>query len=776
MNVTTWLENARHPSPGALFALPSAVYFLLKFRPDLATFACKSLADRIALYMWWEGVARHEYPDFDWQLRAEDSAYLASVDDTTLISSHPKSLAYWLKSARPSIFDQRNLTARLLLPLETGDDSQVQLPAFLSVIVASRPDLLRAFDLTTLAGRMGCMTWWQDHGQKEYPRIEWSPSVLLNALLRPEQDGSPEFIPLPAFLKVIWRERGDLQQSFDITNAADRLGLLAWWNRDGYQAYPRIHWRYTVPNTLLSSDEPVSEAGLPLPRLLIVVWHARPDLRRAFDLGSIASCLAYLDWWNSTGSATYHIRTWSHDQLLPSFAALGRARWAAASGLPRVLEAAWSSLPALRAAFDVRTAEGIDGLVSWWKDYGRVEYPTLGAISVTSSTDIGATCRYVTNIERTWCRRPPGVNIVGFPQGVLGLGEDARMAARALATVNIECALVNAPMASPPKIEHSMDHLLSEDLRYGISIFCLPPPEMLRLSMEGGRRLIECDTYRIGAWPWELPHWPTSFGKIHRMVDEIWAQSRFVQSVYARLGDTPVHHMPMAVEIPTPIDPSRERFGLPKGTFLFYLMFDGNSWLTRKNPIAGVRAFKKAFDASTGGVGLVIKAMNVRDDDPSWRQLCDIAASDDRIHIVAERLDRQDSIDFMASCDAYVSLHRSEGFGRVIAEAMLLGQPVVVTNFSGNVDFCDKETALLVDGEIVPLRAGEYLFAEGQYWCDPDVTFAAEQLRRLADDRALGMRIAQAGQARIIRDYSIDAVARAYDQRLDAIQKTVSGS
>ena len=166
--------------------------------------------------------------------------------------------------------------------------------------------------------------------------------------------------------------------------------------------------------------------------------------------------------------------------------------------------------------------------------------------------------------------------------------------------------------------------------------------------------------------------------------------------------------------------------------------------------------------------------MNVRGDDPSWRQVLELAAADERIHIVSERLNRQDTIDFMACCNAYISLHRSEGFGRVIAEAMALGQPVVATNFSGNVDFCDEQTAFLVDGELVPLRPGDYLFHEGQYWCDPDVGIAANQIARVFGDANLRDGIARAGRERIERDHSMAAVARAYARRLDEIRTTVS--
>jgi glycosyltransferase involved in cell wall biosynthesis len=344
------------------------------------------------------------------------------------------------------------------------------------------------------------------------------------------------------------------------------------------------------------------------------------------------------------------------------------------------------------------------------------------------------------------------------------------MMGHALELASVPRAFINAPIAGPAKVDTSVTRLLTLEPKYRVSVFCLPPPEMMRLSLEGGRNLIDSATYKVGAWPWELPQWPTAFARVHQFVDEIWAQSRFVQTAFRKLGDTPVHHMPMAVDIPAPTQRVRGRFGLPEDDFLFYLMFDGNSWLTRKNPLAGVQAFQKAFDASISGVGLVIKGMNIREDDPIWKRIRDMASRDSRIRIVSEKLTRQDLINFMASLDSYISLHRSEGFGRVIAEAMLLGQPVVVTNFSGNVDYCDMETAFLVDGELVPLKAGDYLFHEGQYWCDPDVAQAAQQIRRVFEDVAARNRIAAAGQQRLQQDYSIAAVSRRYAERIESIE------
>jgi glycosyltransferase involved in cell wall biosynthesis len=355
----------------------------------------------------------------------------------------------------------------------------------------------------------------------------------------------------------------------------------------------------------------------------------------------------------------------------------------------------------------------------------------------------------------------PGINIIGFPQGSLGIGEDARMVAGVFERQSVPVALINAPISGPPKLDSSMNHLLSDVLLYNTTIFCLPPTEMYRLAIEGGRHLIEAETYKIGAWPFELPHWPTSYHRLYEFVDEIWAQSKFVESVYLRLPNTRVRKMPMAVTIPKVEGRDRSHFGLPKDKFIFYLMFDGNSWLSRKNPLAGVMAYQQAFKRN-GNAALVIKVMNVQPKNKEWAEILRISSEDPNIYILDELLDSQEKINFMACCDAYISLHRSEGFGRVIAEAMLLNQPVITTNFSGNLDFCHPNTSYLVDGKLIPLSPGDYKFNEGQYWFEPNIMMAAQQLIQVYENKIQRTSIASAGKAFILDNYSVEAVGRSY--------------
>ncbi|WP_436971990.1 glycosyltransferase family 4 protein [Paraburkholderia fungorum] len=730
--------------------------------------------------------ARETYSDFHWALRPEDLEYLRQLDNDALIDQHPDAVTFWLRSTAPSALDTKLLaetllerisSPELLEQVEAPQSANIPLPRFLALLTNGRDDLRSAFDLTTLTGRLACLSWWAEDGQREYPRINWTPPPIGGVLLEPEQPTVDDGLHVPRFLSRLVAERPDLRAAFgSLQTFVGRLNCLSWWVEHGQSQYRVIRW---VPPTVLGPlfEMEWGEQCLlpPLPRFLNLIWSERLDLQKSFNLASFSERLALLSWWDKDGQHEYHTIKWSAARVADVLAGIDDEQQAGTSLLPRFLTLIANERADLRSLYDIGTEAGRAQLVNWWSAWGDVEYPLLGSLKVrrverTDADDQREPTRYYARVEATGYSH--GVNVIGFPQGVLGLGEDARMAARVLQLNATPVTLINAPMQGPLKLDHSVDHLISDELKYRISLICLPAPEMVRLALEGGRKLIDAPTYKIGAWPWELPHWPSAFGNVHHMVDEIWAQSRFVQSVYSPLGDTPVHYMPMAVEVPALKDPTRERFGLPSNEFLFYLMFDGNSWLSRKNPLAGVQAFKQAFGQQGAGVGLAIKAMNVRDDDPVWRAVLDLAAGDSRIYIMSERMSRQDSTDFMACCDAYVSLHRSEGFGRVIAEAMALGQPVVATNFSGNVDFCEADTAFLVDGELIPLRAGDYLFSEGQYWCDPDVAIAAEQLKRMIDDAPLRERIAQAGKARIERDYSVDAVARAYARRLAEIAGT----
>lgn len=176
---------------------------------------------------------------------------------------------------------------------------------------------------------------------------------------------------------------------------------------------------------------------------------------------------------------------------------------------------------------------------------------------------------------------------------------------------------------------------------------------------------------------------------------------------------------------------SRDTLRLPEDVFLFLYIFDFNSYLARKNPFATIDAFRRAFpDDDT--VGLVFKTMNSQAQDPVWRKFLAACQADKRIHLLDRTLERGEILGLVESCDAYVSLHRSEGFGRTLAEAMLLGKPVVGTDFSGNRDFLDADLGFPVRWRRRAVKPGEYPFvnaADRAWWAEPLTADAARQMQ-----------------------------------------------
>lgn len=360
-------------------------------------------------------------------------------------------------------------------------------------------------------------------------------------------------------------------------------------------------------------------------------------------------------------------------------------------------------------------------------------------------------------------------NIIGYPQGAFGIGEDARSLKRVFDSINFKAKYL-LPTFRDIKEDVKISKKDITNMKKGdLNIFAISPMDMMSLALSKDSHFINEARYSIGAWPWELPFWPRDFQGVANFVDEIWAQSSYVESAFSSLGNVKVRKMPMLVTVDKPSERVRSKYGIPESNFVFYYVLDGNSWVSRKNPLACVRSFQKAFGNLPKEVSLVIKAMNVDLAGDLWGEFLSLINKDNRIILINQKLDKQDLINLISSCDCLVSLHRSEGFGRNIAEAMLLGLPVIASNFSGNVDFCNSDTSFLVGGKKVPLKVGDYLFHENQYWFDPDIAEASDQMLLVVNNPEKARAISENGRAFIQKHYSLNAVEPIYKEVLEDI-------
>jgi len=341
-------------------------------------------------------------------------------------------------------------------------------------------------------------------------------------------------------------------------------------------------------------------------------------------------------------------------------------------------------------------------------------------------------------IRTTW---PFGVNLIGYAYGQLGIGEDLRMAARSLTAVGVPISIVNFnPGKGVPQKDRSMkDHVVREG-KYAVNLFCLTALEHGRFFAECGMKQIE-GRYNIGYWPWELSRWPKPWEDLTRLVDEVWVSTQHTASALAPVSTVPVSVLPMAVDMGEVSRKGRRDFDLPSRAKLFVFSFDINSSIHRKNPQACVDAFLRAFPLkgtdtmSKNEVGLVIKSYKPLQKNPAWTKLKALSWSDDRIHIIEETLPRGDVLALYKSCDCYLSLHRAEGFGRGIAEALQLGLHVIATGYSGNMDFCRPPAVDLVDYKLVRVKKGQYQYHNGQVWASVDLADAAAKMRDFANSR-----------------------------------------
>jgi glycosyltransferase involved in cell wall biosynthesis len=323
-----------------------------------------------------------------------------------------------------------------------------------------------------------------------------------------------------------------------------------------------------------------------------------------------------------------------------------------------------------------------------------------------------------------------GVNLIGFARGELGIGEDIRQMALALEGEGIPvCILDFAPGKNISQADDGAERLMSEQALYGINLFCLTGIETTRYVCERGLSTLE-GRYNIGLWPWELPDWPENCRHAYACVDEIWGISDYTANAHRFAAPRPVIPMGLPVELGPVGAQTRKDFGLPEDAYLYCLAFDINSSAARKNPEGLIAAFQKAFPI--GGrekVGLVLKVSHPETGCALWKRIRRAAQRDQRIHLVERTMRRPELLALFNACDCFVSLHRAEGFGRGLAEALLLGKQVVATNFSGNTDFCHEPRVALVRHRMQPLKPGDYMWGEGQSWAEPDLEHAAELMR-----------------------------------------------
>lgn len=334
----------------------------------------------------------------------------------------------------------------------------------------------------------------------------------------------------------------------------------------------------------------------------------------------------------------------------------------------------------------------------------------------------------------------PGVNLVGFLEVESGLGEFARRLGRALDSTGIPIAAIPY-RGTHGRREHPLDLVVAEEACFDVNLLSLSADDLVRFAAVVGPTFF-ANRYSIGVWFWETTVFRSEDRAATRYLDELWVASDYVRRAIAPEVDIPVRVVPMPVE---PLRESvlpRSELGLPEAfTFLFIFDFWSGE---RKNPGGVVAAFRRAFDAGDGPI-LVLKSIHGRDWKPQQlEELTLLANGREDIVIRDGYVSSSERDSYLAACDCYVSLHRSEGLGLTMAEAMALGKPVIATGYSGNLEFMNDANSYLVPCDLVEVPPSWWASAPGAVWAEPDVDAAARLMRRVWEDagesRALGER------------------------------------
>ncbi|MEI7813713.1 MAG: glycosyltransferase family 4 protein [Coriobacteriia bacterium] len=351
----------------------------------------------------------------------------------------------------------------------------------------------------------------------------------------------------------------------------------------------------------------------------------------------------------------------------------------------------------------------------------------------------------------------PGINLIGHVTGNLGLAVAARNTLFALSQSGEPFEVIDIdPGAGRGGHDTTYaEHIGSpERAEYGINFFQLNPSEVAYMAQDSPPWLSLADRLNACVPFWELPRLPVKWSWIELLeaVDVVLAPSRFIaDAVHTSAPAATVWHYPQAVFLPDGIAADRARFELPESSVLFYLSLDVTSDLSRKNPFAALEAFEQAFPAGgeSPDVRLVVKLNNSGTftwAGESAKRIRDLLADNPRITVIDRAMSYAEVLTLNASCDAYVSLHRAEGLGLNLLEAMSLGKPVIGTAWSGNMDFMTAENSCLVSFDLIPVVSDNSAYqpeaiGPGQSWADPNVAEAAAWMRRLAEDPELRFRI-----------------------------------
>lgn len=353
-----------------------------------------------------------------------------------------------------------------------------------------------------------------------------------------------------------------------------------------------------------------------------------------------------------------------------------------------------------------------------------------------------------------------GVNFFGPIYSEDGIGEAARLNLKVFQAAGIDLAInpISRPVAREKTVASMKENF---KVPYSINYFHFSSRWVPYYMDLIGTQYLK-NRFNIGYWVTEVQEYPLEWAENHRYFSEIWTASYFCQDSISRKIPIPV------ILIPHPIVAASSRSCNKRDRFTFLVMANAYSDIERKNVVGSLKAFTEAFPNETD-VALVLKLSNSDVDQNYFNRIKQYVDQDNRIELIDAFIDREDLDTLYKSVDAYISLHRAEGFGLTLGEAMYHEVPVITTAYSGNVDFCNNFNSYLVDYDLVPVGEDRLRYLSTDLWAEPSIESTVEALRRVYKNPVERQQKINRAKRFVDQNYSIEHIAERVRDRISLI-------
>ena len=647
------------------------------------------------------------------------------------------------------------------------------LPRHLAMLWEIRADLKDYFPCQNSQDLWAYFIWCITDGasQRAVDPALIAPSIetFLNAELKSEDVSAPPVSQLMNYLHPVY-SRANPGLSSDFPDLQTSILANAIWLIG--KATSNYNWPISFTKSQrewsLERCQDLIRTEVPISNLMFAIWRLRPDIQQAFDLQSKNSQISFLAWLVCFGMREFGIPL----KTLPDsvFLFLGQPVWPGVRGAIRFHALCRERRLELHK-FDIAKFQGRKALVDFinhevsidqWSGKEWLKYIDEAGLRSNQSSSIRNVLRMFhakkkIKIDQSAAptETPEAHTIVltGLKSHISGRGEDVRVTGASLKWYGLDFEVLDRfngtqQIMSPDKpiLGVNIVHLNAETAAADY-VF-------LRRAGVAGMRT-------VGYLAWELSRFPAEWRHAFSFYDEVWAATDFAYDSFVSASKKPVVKVPLGVEAPKINEGlSRSHFNLPESAYIFYFGFDFRSFVARKNPYAAIAAFKAAFPDPRSGVILLLKTLGGQDRPQELKKLKEYVGLEKRVIIQDVEYSAVEMASLINLCNCYVSLHRSEGFGRGPAEAMLLNKPVIATAYSGNMDYMDDKNSCLVEYKLIPVQPGEYPGFENQVWADPSVDHAAYWMGRIAGDSALATSLGDQARLTIERLYSPEVIGK----------------